>query len=111
MTYIKNTPSTDELGLRLGRGERYGLEPEAGSSYGIPYRALLPEGVESLLVAGRCISATHTALASVRMIPACMAMGQAAGSAAALCAKENVSPRNLDISLLRDLLKRQGVIL
>jgi hypothetical protein len=95
----------------LGRGERYGLEPPAGESYGVPYRCLLPAGIEGLLVAGRCISATHEALASVRMIPSCMAMGQAAGTAAALCSRENISPRDLDPARLRNVLEQQGVIL
>ncbi len=93
----------------LGRGENYGVEPRPGTSYAIPYRTLLPKKVENLLVAGRCLSATHEALASVRMIPACMAMGQAAGTAAALCATGGVTPRDLDAGHLRNVLEGQGV--
>ncbi len=61
-----------------------------GKSYGVPFRCLVPRKIENLLVAGRCLSATHTALASVHMMPSCMAMGQAAGTAAALCLKSGV---------------------
>ncbi|OGV64040.1 MAG: hypothetical protein A3K19_04470 [Lentisphaerae bacterium RIFOXYB12_FULL_65_16] len=84
-----------------------GLEP--GTSYDIPYRCLVPKQVENLLVAGRCLSATHEALASARMIPCCMAMGQAAGTAAALAVTQNVRPRNLDTQRLRAALHEQDV--
>ena len=56
--------------------------------YGIPYRCLLPAGIEGLLVAGRCFSATHDAHASARSMATCMAMGQAAGTAAAMAAAD-----------------------
>jgi hypothetical protein len=85
------------------------LEP--GKSYGIPYRCLLPVGVEHLLVAGRCFSASHEALASARMMPSCLAMGEAAGTAAALSARDSISPRTLNVSLLRGHLAQQGVLL
>ena len=61
---------------------------EDGATYGIPYRSLLPRGVEGLLVAGRCFSASHDAHASARSMATCMAMGQAAGTAAAVCVAE-----------------------
>ena len=57
----------------------------------IPYRCLLPKGVANLLVAGRCLSASFVAQSSVRIQPVCRAMGEAAGAAAAICAKENLS--------------------
>jgi hypothetical protein len=85
------------------------LEP--GRSYGIPYRCLVPRGVENLLIAGRCLSATHAALASVRMMPSCMAMGQAAGSAAEQAIRRGVSPRQIDVTELRIALASQGVLL
>ncbi len=84
------------------------LDP--GRSYGVPFRCLLPAGVENLLVAGRCLSATHAALASVRMIPSCMAMGQAAGTAAALAARRHLPARQTDPAELRRLLAAQGVL-
>ena len=55
-------------------------------TYSIPYRSLLPQGTDNLLLAGRCISGTHAAHGSYRVMPICFAMGQAAGAAAALCA-------------------------
>jgi hypothetical protein len=71
----------------------------------------VPKQVENLLVAGRCFSATHEALASARMIPSCMAMGQAAGTAAALAAARKIKPRELDMRLLQGTLRQQGVMI
>lgn len=82
-----------------------------GSCVGIPFRALLPLRIENLLVAGRCFSATHDAHASVRSMAQCMAMGQAAGTAAAACAAEKCSPRELKVADLQQKLRNQGVIL
>ncbi|MHC4887564.1 MAG: FAD-dependent oxidoreductase, partial [Planctomycetota bacterium] len=59
------------------RSEHADRNLEPGTSYGVPFRCLVPKGIENLLVAGRCLSATHDALASVRMMPSCMAMGEA----------------------------------
>jgi glycine/D-amino acid oxidase-like deaminating enzyme len=82
-----------------------------GSAYDIPYRALLPRGVEGLVLAGRCLSASHDAHASVRSIGQCMALGQAAGLAAAQAACASRSPREIDVHLLqRDLLKLGAVL-
>jgi hypothetical protein len=84
-----------------------GGEP-SGRTYGLPFRCLVPDGVGHLLVAGRCLSATHDAHASVRSMAQCMAMGQAAGTAAALTTGDagDVTP-----SVLRQVLTEQGVIL
>ncbi len=79
--------------------------------YGVPYRALLPKKVEGLLVAGRLITSTWDAHMSTRNTVSCMAQGEAVGTAAALCMKENTTPRMLDVQLLRDRLKEQGVYL
>lgn len=81
---------------------------EAGATYGIPYRTLLPREVEGLLVAGRCFSATHDAHASARSMATCMAMGQAAGTAAALAAADGSVPRELDPQALRGRLLADG---
>jgi hypothetical protein len=81
----------------------------AGASYEIPYRCLVPRGVDDLLVAGRCISTTHEALASTRLTPTVMTLGQAAGTAAALSVQQNVTPRALNPALLRERLIRDGV--
>lgn len=82
-----------------------------GGYYGIPYRAFLPKGVEGLLVAGRLITSTWEAHMSTRNTVSCMAQGQAVGTAAALAAKQNKQPRDLDVQQLRTVLKEQGVFL
>lgn len=82
-----------------------------GDAYGVPYRCLVPADVDGLLVAGRCASATREALGAIRVQLMCMAMGEAAGAAAALCARENVQPRHLDPALLQNTLRAQGAIL
>ncbi len=79
--------------------------------YEIPYRCLLPKGVENLLVAGKPISTTHRAHGSTRVPGTSLATGQAAGAAAALAARDGVSPRKIRITELRELLKSQGAIL
>ncbi len=82
------------------------LEP--GTSYDIPYRCLTPLGIDNLLIAGRPISATHEAHSSVRIMPICIAIGQAAGTAAALSVKERTMPRKLDVPTLQSALREQG---
>jgi len=79
-----------------------------GASYEIPYRSLLPRGLNNVLVASRCISATHEAHGSLRIMPIVMAIGEAAGTAAGLCVKQGVQPRQLDPQALREQLRRQG---
>lgn len=79
--------------------------------YEIPYRSLVPLDVEQLLVAGRCLSATHESAAAVRVMPACFAMGQAAGTAAALALEAGTTVRALDTSVLRQKLLEQGAYL
>lgn len=82
-----------------------------GKSYGIPYRCLVPRRLDGVIVAGRCLSASHEALASARVMAIAMAMGHAAGTAAALAAKAGIAPRQLDPQLLRDTLKKQAALL
>jgi len=79
--------------------------------FDIPYRCLVPKKIDNLLVAGRCISTTHEAQASVRMICPCYATGEAAGAAAALAIEENVPPRKVDIYKLQKQLIKQGVVI
>ena len=86
-------------------GYRRYLEHEG---YDIPYRCLLPKEVEGLLIAGRCISSEQQPYESHRAMIPIMAIGQAAGTAAALAAKGDVSPRALDVALLQDTLVAQG---
>ena len=85
--------------------------PIEGDYYGVPYRSLLVAGVEQLLVAGRCVSADSTAAGAIRVMPPCMAMGQAAGTAAALAVKGKTTVREVDVALLRNVLKQNGVYL
>ncbi|MDO4549453.1 MAG: FAD-dependent oxidoreductase, partial [Clostridia bacterium] len=77
--------------------------------YGIPYGCLVPRGVKNLLVAGRAISATRTAMSSSRVMAQCMAEGEAAGLAASICAKEGCSPEQIDVARLRAALADRGV--
>lgn len=78
--------------------------------YDIPYRCLVPRDLDGLLVAGRCISVDHVAFGSVRVIPACYATGQAAGTAAAMAALERCAPRELNPGRLRARLVAGGAI-
>ena len=82
-----------------------------GKYYGIPYRALLPKKVENLLVAGRLITSNWEAHMSTRNTVSCMAQGEAAGTAAALCCKGGNTPRTLSVSQLQKTLASQGVFL
>lgn len=83
-----------------------------GTSYDIPYRSLLPEkGPENLLVSGRAISATHDALSSLRVMAISMALGEAAGTAAALSFAGKEAPEALKVGQLQDKLLQNGAIL
>lgn len=93
-----------------GRGTEYVFLPE-GATYQIPYRSLLPERPRGLLVAGRCISADHHALASCRVMAPSLAMGQAAGLAAAMAAASGVDPLALEGSAVRDAVVQAGGVL
>jgi hypothetical protein len=90
-------------------------EPSAGlcghqpSYYDIPYRSLLPRKISNLLVAGRCHSATRLAASSSRVTATAMAMGQAAGTAAALALKTGITVQELQGTTVRDHLDRQGI--
>lgn len=84
----------------------------ADHAYRIPYRSLIPRGLDNALVAGRGISATHEALAAIRVMTISMAVGQAAGSAAALAARDNAAAvRHVSVDQLRAMLLDAGAIL
>jgi hypothetical protein len=85
------------------------LQIKDGRTYGIPYRALRPAGIDNLLVAGMMITADHDAHMSTRNTVSCMGMGQAAGTAAALCAQRDCTTRDLPYDVLRDALERADV--
>lgn len=78
--------------------------------YDIPYGVMVPKKVGNLLVTGRCISATHEALASARISATAMALGQAAGTAAWLAISQKTDFDQLDVSRLQEELRRQGAI-
>jgi hypothetical protein len=77
-------------------------------TYTIPLRSLIARDVDGLLMSGKCISATHEAIASTRVIPICQGQGQAAGTVAALAVKAGVSVRQVPIAKLQDTLAAQG---
>lgn len=81
-----------------------------GEHYDIPYGCIVPQGIDNLLVAGRCISATHEALGSTRVMFQCMALGEAAGTAAAMCASDGSPPRTIDVPALRAKLSAASAI-
>jgi ribulose 1,5-bisphosphate synthetase/thiazole synthase len=87
----------------------YDLPP--GQSMSIPYRCMLPQSTEGLLVAGRCVSYEAPVANCIRCMPQCMAMGEAAGVAAAIAAKQGVTPRRVDIKALQETLQKQGAII
>ncbi len=93
-----------------GRDTKWTYLPE-GETVSIPYRTLVPQKIENLLVAGRCFSATHDAHASVRSMAQCMAMGQAAGTAAVLSLVQQTTLRELPYPVLRDALLAAGATL
>lgn len=80
-------------------------------AYDIPYRCLVPQQIENLLAAGRCISTTHEALATTRLTPSCMATGQAAGTAAAIACAAKVAARDVDVRELRDRLQQANMVI
>lgn len=87
----------------------YGYPPD--KYYTIPYRCLVPADADNLLVAGRCISSTHEAQSSFRIMPACASIGEAAGTAAAICCDKKSTPKDIDIELLRNTLKNNGAVI
>jgi hypothetical protein len=89
-------------------GYRRYLEHEG---YDIPYRCLVPKVIDGLLVAGRCISSAQEPYESHRAMAPILAIGQAAGTAAALCCQMNVTPRCLDVRRLQETLVAQSAVL
>ena len=98
MQEVRNTTFADTV-----------AKPYAEDTIRLPYGTLLPQRVDDLLVAGRCISAEEEAMGQLRLIPVCSATGEAAGTAAALALRAGVSPAKLDITQLQEHLVKQGV--
>ena len=93
-----------------GSGTSHYYFPE-GAYYTVPYRSLIPLSAENLLVAGRCISSTHGAQASYRIMPTVTSIGEAAGVAAALATRANAAVRAVSVPELQNILKRRGAFL
>ncbi|AMA55393.1 FAD-dependent oxidoreductase [Bradyrhizobium sp. CCGE-LA001] len=85
--------------------------PQSRGYNELPYRMLVPEGVDNLLVAGRCASMTHEGQSAARVSGACFVMGEAAGSAAALALSGNRIPRDIPVEKLQETLKQQGAFI
>lgn len=79
-----------------------------GEWYEIPYRCLIPKGISNMLVAGRCISSTHEAQASFRVMPFCSEIGQAAGTAVAVAKEEGATLREVNIEKVQKILISEG---
>lgn len=86
------------------------LYPPKGDWYDIPYRSLLSVQTPNLLASGRCISATHEGMAGARVMGTCMAIGQAAGTAAALAVAAGVDPAAVDVRALQEALRADGAL-
>ena len=104
---IHGAAGTDEALEQQYKNTAY----QPGESYGIPYRCLVPVGVPNLLMAGRMVSCDRYVQASLRVMPACFLMGQAAGTAAAMAASEETDTCDVDTRLLRNRLRSQGCYL
>ena len=82
-----------------------------GQWYEIPYRCLIPKHMDNLLVAGRCISSTHEAQASYRVMPYCAELGQAAGTAVAVAVRNHTDVRNVEIKQVQEILRKEGFVI
>ena len=92
------------------RSTEYAFLPP-GVAYDVPFGSLRTREVANLLVAGRCISADHDALASTRVMAPSMAIGEAAGTAAALATRDGLPPEAVDIAELQSTLRNHGALL
>ena len=98
----------DTIGRCGAQMTGYKLYDVSGLDYDIPYRCLVPQRVDGILAAGRCVSATHWAINTLRLIAPCMLTGETAGTAAALAAASDVAPRQVDTPKLQSRLREQG---
>ena len=99
---------TYAIDIHPGQGKMQIYTGSGKMVYEIPYRSLIPTKFDNMLVAGRCISANHMAAGSIRVMATCMAMGQGAGTAAAMAAESDCMTRNVDVKMLREMLALQG---
>jgi len=80
-----------------------------GEYYDIPYGCLVADDIDNLLISGRCVSASHEAMSSLRVIATCFAIGEAAGVAGAMSADQNIRPEQVNVAALQNQLRAQGV--
>ncbi|HEV7332358.1 MAG TPA: FAD-dependent oxidoreductase [Flavisolibacter sp.] len=99
---------TFAIDIHPPEGEQQVFTGSGKAVYEIPFRSLLPQGLDNVLVAGRAISATHTAFGSSRVMATCMGIGQGAGTAAAIAVKESMGLRKIPASRIRASLIEQG---
>ena len=85
------------------------VKPYANRTLRLPYGSLLPQKIENLLVAGRCISAEEEIMGQLRLIPVCTATGQVAGTAAAFALQEGILPVSLEVGFLQEKLAKQDM--
>ena len=90
-------------------GENIKKIPYTDEYFQIPFRIIVPQKVENLLCAGRCVSCTRDAVPTTRQMDFCMVTGQAAGTASAVAVKDGVSSRDVNITDLQKELQHQGV--
>lgn len=109
---VQSRKSFDDIVAVFPQAVPLGMTPERmPKNIGLPYRCLVPTKIDGLLAAGRCFSSDQAANTMFNVIPHCVAMGQAAGTAAALAVKNKVQPRKVDYKMLRKRLIAQGVAL
>ncbi len=101
-THFEDDISEGRFGIDIHPKEGQAQDCRKTRPYGIPFRSLIPRGIDGLLVAGRCISGSHLAMASYRVTGNCCAMGEAAGKAAAYVAKHGGEFRDLTAAVIRD---------
>jgi len=109
--FLCGAPIEDHRQNAAGESETVWEYVQQGDAYSVPYRTLVPQGSDTVWVAGRCFSATHDAHASCRSMGQTMSMGQAAGFAADLSLEEDRGARDISITRLQDRLREAGAIL
>ena len=100
-----------EIDVHGDKEEHYRVTIKNAGSYDIPLGCLIPKGMKNLFMAGRCLSADRIAHSTARVMGTCMAMGQAAGTAAAIAVKDGCDTTSVPINKLREILISQGAIL
>ena len=105
-----------DMGIRPARSSPPSHNPGPGRRglprrKAVPYRVMVPRPIRNLICPGRAVSVDRDILGAIRVMSPCMAMGQAVGTAAAMCIADHLLPRQLPVNTLRQQLKEQGAIL